>query len=127
MTSGCSSSGCDVVLPTKPLIPNLRDLVKIGADFSATANVTVRFRTDLQRWEVSARENSRVSVYEEDGSLPNLRTVTLPVAGGAFAISVGFTSAAATGPDQPEGEELRTTSDNRVAFGMRMTCNARTK
>jgi hypothetical protein len=116
-----------VVLPTKPLIPNLRDLVKIGADFSATANVTVRFRTDLQRWEVSARENSRVSVYEEDGSLPNLRTVTLPVAGGAFAISVGFTSAAATGPDQPEGEELRTTSDNRVAFGMRMTCNARTK
>lgn len=93
------------MLPTKSLIPNLRDLVKIGADFSATANVTISLETDPLRWEVSSRENSWVIVHREDGGYSTRRTASLRITGGAFAISVGYTSATADELDRPDGEE----------------------
>ncbi len=87
-TCGVHTSGCDVVLPTKPLIPNLRELVNRGFDFSESANVTVRFRTDTQKWEVLAGESSWVKVYIGRAQASLAVRCVLPVTGGAFAISL---------------------------------------
>jgi hypothetical protein len=58
----CLLSACDIVLPTKPLIPNLDELVRSGADFSAAANVTICFQPDLKVWEVKAEKSSCILV-----------------------------------------------------------------
>ncbi len=89
------------MLPTKPLIPNLEELVGIGVDFSAAANVTIGYRTDQGAWVVSPEKSSWILVYDEDGDVSDecvRRSIMLPTTGGAFAIALGRSSGAIVDP-----------------------------
>jgi hypothetical protein len=84
----------------------LEELVGIGADFSAAANVTISYETDQLAWVVTAEKSSWIVVHNEDGSFSDeseRRSVTLPVTGGAFAISLGRSSGVIL---EPYGEKF---------------------
>jgi hypothetical protein len=80
----------------------LDELVRSGADFSAAANVTICFQPDLKVWEVKAEKSSCILVNSEPKvSVVERQCITLPIAGGAFAISLGRNSVVI---DEPFGE-----------------------
>jgi hypothetical protein len=89
------------VLPTKPLVPNLEELVRIGVDFSAAANVTIGYRADQRAWVVVPEKSSWILVYDEDGDSFDecvQRSITVPSTGGAFAIALGRSSGVIVDP-----------------------------
>jgi hypothetical protein len=92
VTCGVPRSGCDIVLPSKPLIPNLTEIVSSGVVFSAAANIRIRFEKDQKQWVVTAGETSWLALYGEKGTFTTERRITLPITGDSFAIFLGSTS-----------------------------------